>query len=285
MKKILTLIISLVMLCCTACSNTTQTKEDDKLQVYTSFYAMYDIARQIGGDKAEVYLMCPVGTEPHDYEPKTTDIAKLSEADVFVYNGGGMESWAEKVVSSLKDVKVVCASDGVEKAQNSDPHIWLNPNNAVKEAENILNAFSESDPENKAFYETNFNSFKDKAAELDKEYKAVSETAAVKDIIVAHAAYGYLCQAYGFEQIAVENAQSTEPSPARMAEIVDIIKEKGIKYICSEELESAKMIQAIADETGVGVVTLNPFEGDKDNKDYFTVMHENLDVLKVIFGI
>lgn len=284
MKKIVSAaVIGAMVMGLTACGGS-KTADNDKLQVYTSFYAMYDIAREIAGDKADVYSMCPVGTEPHDYEPKTTDMAKLTEADVFIYNGGGMESWAQKAASTLKNVRVVAASDAVEKQENSDPHIWLYPMNALKEAEEVKNALVEKDAGNSEAYEANYEAFRDKIYELDTQYRDMAENSKNKDIVVAHEAYGYLCTAYGLNQIAVESVQGGEPSPTRMAEIVNLMKEKDIKYICAEELESSKAVEAIAKETGAEIVDLNPFEGDTENRSYFDVMKENLEVLTKILN-
>ena len=85
MKKILPLIATLALLL-SACENVSEKSADsDKISVYTSFYAMYDFAKAIGGDKADVKVLCPVGVEPHDYEPTAADMAKLSEADIFIY--------------------------------------------------------------------------------------------------------------------------------------------------------------------------------------------------------
>lgn len=280
MKKI----ISIITIICTAFSLASCSGKDTsgKLQVYTSFYAMYDLTREIAGDKVEVYSMCPVGTEPHEYEPKTTDMARLTEADIFVYNGGGMESWAEKSADTLKNVKTVCASEHIEKLENSDPHSWLYPMNALKTAEAVKDALTECDPENSAAYEMNYEGFKAKAEELDAKYRSMSAAAARKDIVVAHEAYGYLCDAYGLNQIAVESIQGGEPSPTRMAEIISLMRSNNIGYICAEELASSKAVETIAAETGAETVTLNPFEGDTDGKSYFEVMNENLEVMSKI---
>lgn len=285
MKKIISIITMLcAILSLTACGGEDVT-DSGRLQVYTSFYAMYDITREIAGDKADVYSMCPVGAEPHDYEPKTTDMAKLTEADVFVYNGGGMESWAEKSADTLKDVKTVCVSDNIEKLENSDPHSWLYPINAIKAAESIKNALIECDQENSAAYEMNYSSFKTKAEKLDANYRSVSALSERKDLVVAHEAYGYLCDAYGFNQISVESVQGEEPSPKRMAEIITYMQENNIAYICAEELTSSKAVEAIAAETEAEIVTLNPFEGDTNDRSYFEVMNENLSVIeKVLRG-
>lgn len=96
-------------------AETENTSSDKKLNVMASFYPMYDFAVKVGGDKVEVTNMVPAGTEPHDWEPAATDIKNLEDADVFIYNGAGMEHWTEDVLDSLenKDLKVVEASEGL----------------------------------------------------------------------------------------------------------------------------------------------------------------------------
>lgn len=90
--------------------------DKDKLTIYTSFYPMYDFTKKIVGDKAEVINLVPAGSEPHDWEPSTQDMAKLTSAKVLVINGAGMEHWAHDVVEAAKnkDLKVITASDNVE---------------------------------------------------------------------------------------------------------------------------------------------------------------------------
>ena len=118
MKKILPLIATLSLLL-SACENVSEKSADsDKISVYTSFYAMYDFAKTIGGDKADVKVLCPVGTEPHDYEPTAADMAKLSQADVFIYNGMGMEHWTESIEDTLKDMASYCVMTLIELNAN-----------------------------------------------------------------------------------------------------------------------------------------------------------------------
>lgn len=285
MKK-LTLFILSAMLMLSGCGAGREnvTEKSSKLCVYTSFYAMYDFSKLIGGDRIDVYSMCPSSSEPHDYEPKTSDMAKLSEADVFIYSGMGMESWAEKTVSSLKSssLKVVEASDNIPyTAENYDPHVWLNPENALHEMENIKNAFCEKDSENADYYNANFKDCKEKTEKLINDYKTAAASFKDRNVVVAHAAYGYLCDAFNLNQTSIENASGEgEPSPARMAEIIDFVKNNNIKYIFSQELETTKTVEAVAKETGAEILSLNPFEGDDSGADYFTVMEENLEVLK-----
>lgn len=277
----------------TGCSNLKEGFPDNnKLNVAASFYTMSDFAAKIGGDKVNIINMVPSGMEPHDFEPKTGDITRLKKAKVFIYNGAGMENWVDKVVAAAnnKDMVTVEASKEVKLLSEStgikDPHVWLNPQNAIIEMSAIKDAFINADPNNKAYYEQNFESNKSKLNELDKEYKDEVATFNSKDIVVAHAAFGYLCDAYGLKQIPIEglNAES-EPTAAKMAEISKYAKDNNIKVIFFEELVSPKVAQTIAKEAGAKTDKLNPLEGRSDediknHKEYISIMHDNLDALK-----
>lgn len=283
---------------------------DEKLKVLASFYPMYDFAQKVGGDKVEVTNMVPAGTEPHDWEPTATDIRQLEDADVFVYNGAGMEHWAEDVLASLdnQDIIIVEASKGLEFIEGEahedeedeaeheedeeehdtgyDPHVWLDPLNAKAEMENIKNALVEADPENEAYYTENYEEYSVKFDQLDEKYKEELADMKGKDIIVAHEAFGYLCNAYDLNQVGIEGlSPDSEPDPARMKEIIEFAKENQIKTIYFEELVSPKVAETIAAEVGAKTSVLNPLEGLNDEQikageDYFSIMEENLTALK-----
>lgn len=285
--------------------------QNEKLVVYTSFYPMYDFASKIGGDKVAVTNLVPAGTEPHDWEPTAADITGLEKATVFIYNGVGMEHWVEDVLASLQNKNLIAveASQGLtlmeghsheeeahageaeaeehdEEEEQYDPHVWLSPLNAKKEMENIKNAFVQADPDNKDYYEANFLKYAADLDTLDKEFKDTLSAFAKKDIIVSHEAFGYLCAAYGLNQIGIEGlSPDSEPDPARMAEIIEFAKEHDVKVIFFEELVSPKVAQTIADATGAETAVLSPIEGLSDEQqaagdDYFSVMRQNLKALK-----
>ncbi|WP_138204976.1 metal ABC transporter substrate-binding protein [Haloimpatiens lingqiaonensis] len=304
MKKNTFKIFSLIIIACLAllagCSNKPKEKQgkrdENKISVYTSFYAMYDLTKKIGGDKVNITNIVPAGIEPHDWEPKPSNIAELEEADVIVYNGAGMEGWIDKVLKTLKnkdliavetskEIKLLDNAHGDEHLKH-DPHVWLNPMNAKKQMEAIKDALVKADPSNKSYYEKNYEDNARKMDQLDKKYKEAVGKFTQKNMVVSHEAFGYLCDAYGLKQVGIEglNAES-EPSPARMAEIVNYVKENNVKYIFSEELLSPKVAEAISKETGTKIAILNPLEGIKDEdmnagKEYFSIMNDNLEILK-----
>lgn len=296
-------------------AGTEDTSSEKKLNVMASFYPMYDFAKKVGGDKVEVTNMVPAGTEPHDWEPAATDVKNLEEADIFIYNGAGMEHWTEDVLGALdnKELKVVEASRGLtllegkeedeEETEDSssdsdasdestdseityDPHVWLDPLNAKAEMENIKNAFVEADPDDKDYYEQNYETYAEKFDQLDKEYKDGLADTKSKDLITSHEAFGYLCQAYGLNQVGIEGlSPDSEPDASRMNEIIKFAKENNVKTIFFEELVSPKVSETIADEIGAKTAVLNPLEGLTDDEisageDYFSVMESNLKTIE-----
>ena len=289
----------------TAAGSDTKTAQEggsdqDKLQVMASFYPMYDFALKIGGEYVEVTDMVPAGTEPHDWEPAPKDLAKLEEADVFVYSGAGMEYWAEDILTSIQNTKLVTveASNGItlldvedgETAEQShehthgdtDPHVWLDPIKAKQEMANIRDAFSEADPAHAEDYAANYEEAAAKLDTLDAHFRETLAGCTKHEIVVSHEAFGYLCSASGITQMGIEGLMpDSEPDPARMAEITDFVRAHDVKVIFSEELVSEKVAQTIAKETGAEVETLNPLEGlsEEDQAagaDYFSVMEDNL---------
>ncbi len=284
-------------------------RDTSRLTVYTSFYPMYDFAKKVGGDKIELTNLVPAGTEPHDWEPATTDITGLENADMLIYNGAGMEHWVDKVLDSLenKDLVAVQASEGVELMEGHhghddeeeeedgeheeeesgyDPHVWISIKNAKIEMETIKNALAEADPDNAQYYEDNYKEYAAKFDELDAAYAETLAALPNKDIIVAHQAFGYLCRDYGLNQVAIEGlSPDSEPDPARMAEIIRFAKDNHVTTIFFEELVSPKVAETIAKELGAKTDVLNPVEGLTDEqlaagKDYLSVMADNLEALK-----
>lgn len=254
--------------------------QQDKMTVYTSFYAMYDFAKTIGEDDVVIENVVPTGSDVHDFELSASDMAKISNADLFIYNGRGMEHWAEDIADVLPEaVSVVCTSDVLTDNKETDPHVWLSFDNAKAQLGAICTALSEKDSENASSYKARLDEYTSKIDALKAEYE--NSDLSGKKIFVTHGAYGYLCSDFGMEQISVEGISGeSDPSPAQMARVVDRIKAEGARCIFYDPLEGDKIAQAVAQETGIEAVSLYTFEGDGENRDYLTVMTLNLEQLK-----
>lgn len=313
MKKIIALILVIPMLFTIGCTKENEEKgnsenTEEKINIYTSIYPLYDFTKKVGGDKVEVTNLVPAGTEPHDWEISTSDMVNLEKADMLIYNGAGIENWTDKVIDSVEnqDIVYVKSTQGLDLHKVSkehdhedgedehdhdhdhgmyDPHTWLSIRNAKKEMENIKNALVKYDPENAQYYEENYNKYAEKFDELDKKYSDTLGPIKDKTIIVAHEAFGYLCSDYDIKQEGIEGlTPDSEPDPARMSEIIKFAKENNVKTIFFEELVSPKVAKTIAKEINAKTEVLNPLEGlseeqIKNNEDYFSIMEDNLQAL------
>ena len=307
MKKILILLLFIILLTSfTACSSSGTEKGTEQRVVYTSVYPIYDFTKKIGGDKIRVELLIPPGTEPHSWEPSAKDMAKIEESDLFLYNGLGLDSWAERITKSLSNgntnVLAVAEIDNIkpmvfkeeEKDHQDqeehdhgsyDPHVWLDPTNAGKMAEAIKEQLVKIDPQNEKYYEENFTIFQKQLKELDEKYQQALSQVEKRDFIVNHAAFGYLANRYGLNQIAITGlSPQAEPSPAKLKELTVLIEKHDISIIFMENLSSPKLTNVLAKETGAKVDLLHPIDGltqeEMDQgKEYLSLMEQNLKAL------
>lgn len=269
-------------------------EQDGRIRVVTTIYPIYDFVQNIAGERAEIINLVPAGIEPHDFELSTGDMRLLEQAEMFVYNGAGMEHFVGKTLEALsnEELAVIEAAADITPLQaedgEADPHTWLSVPNAIKEAERIKDAFVELDGESAEFYEANFTVYKEKLEILDKEYREELDKLPGDTIVVAHEAFGYLCSEYGLKQEAVEGLMpDSEPEPAKMKEIIDFCRDNHVRVIFFEELNGSKVAEAIARETGAEIMVLNPIESLTAEQqgyglvlDYIHLMQLNLLALK-----
>lgn len=277
---IIIILLSIFILNCNKNKNSDKNNDKDtsgKLHIYTSIYPIYDFTKKIGGEKISVYNMTKAGAEPHDFEITSKDMANLSKADLFIYNGGGMEHWVDTIKEALKDIKYVNTSSNINE-NNLDPHFWLSPINAKIQMENIKNGLIEIDSENKNYYESNYNLYANRLTELDKKIKTSLSDIKNRNLVLTHPAFGHFCKEYSLNQIAIAR---DEADPKAMAEIITFIKSNNVRAIFYEEFSSSKLVDSIAKETGIKILTLNPIESlSEENinsgEDYFSIMEKNL---------
>jgi len=311
MKRLLIPLIILLLMV-GGCSNTASTKsektseESKKLQIITTFYPMYYFAKKVAGDSANVELLIPNGAEPHDWEPTAKDMAKIQDADVFIYNSHYFEIWTEKVLKSINNsnLKVVEASSGIklmdaleseeeeehdhsEHTSSKDPHVWLSPVLAQQEVNTIAKALEQADPKNKDQFQKNAEALNAELADLDHLYKETIDNAKKKEFVTQHAAFGYLAKQYGLTQIPIAGlSPDVEPTLGKLTELTEMTKKKNIKVIYFEEMTSSKVAETLANEIGAKTEVLNPLEGltkkeQEQGLDYIDVMKNNLESLKL----
>ncbi|MBA2873906.1 metal ABC transporter substrate-binding protein [Thermaerobacillus caldiproteolyticus] len=306
----LLLVVSAFLYGCNAENNQEQTTEKakDVLTIYTTVYPLKDFAEKIGGKYVKAQSVYPPGVEAHTFEPTTKTMKDLADADAFIYIGQGMEGFVDQTTKTLKneDVKLVEAAKGIKFLDSThehdveaedehndehhhgdkDPHVWLDPVLCITIAENIKNALVELKPEAKDTFEKNFASLKQQLEDLDQQFQAVVKESPKKEILVSHAAYGYWEKRYGIEQLSVAGLSPTnEPSQKELANIIKTAKQHDIKYILFEQNVTPKVAEVVKNEIGAEALHLHNLEAltnedIKKNKDYITIMKENLEVLK-----
>lgn len=261
------------------------TKEDNSKTIYASFYPIYDFAQRIVGDKFVVKNLTPPGSEPHDYEPTAKEVAGMIDSPLLLLNGLGLDHWTESMPRELKE-KAFVVTEGIDTLSINgvvDPHVWLSVKNAATELTNIYERIVELDPSNVSYYKTNYESAYADLVALDDEFKEATKNLSHKYLVVSHAAFGYLCDEYGFTQYYLSGLEPDSAPTAKTKErIVELIKEYQISTIFYEEYVGSDIADSLAEETGIKVDVLNPLEGLsqielEQGEDYISVMRNNLE--------
>ena len=279
-----------------------------RLKVVTTLYPLYDFAKNIGQEKADVTLLLPPGVEPHAFEPRPADILRIQGSDVLIFTGMFMEPWVDTVLKGVdaKRLSVVDTSKGITLLRGShvhdqnehvhteapgspDPHIWLDLSNAMEMVDTIAAEYIAKDPHNKDYYVKNSTEYKKKLEELDKKYKY--ELSRCRNSVIIHAghfAFEYLAKRYDLQYISAYKGftPDAEPSPKGIIELAHAIKKFGAQCIYYEELISPKIAETISKETGCGLLMLHAAHNiTKEDMDkgvnFISLMEKNLENLKV----
>ncbi len=259
-----------------------------RLNVVTSIFPMYDMARAVGGGDVALRLLIPPGTEAHTFEPTPSDIVRLEKADVFIYNGANMEPWVGGILSGIKNpnLLVVDTSGGItllrakDKGGGIDPHIWLDVDNAKKQLDSIATAFEKKDAAHASDYRGRAEGYKKKLDGVDKLYReglAHCETSVI--VSSGHFAFGYLAARYGLTYTSVYGlAPDAEPTPARVAEIIDQVRNEKARYLFAEEMLDQRLTESIREETGAVILFVS--SGHEISKDQFDRGITLVDIMK-----
>jgi zinc transport system substrate-binding protein len=286
-----------------SCQNSPETgKPDNKLQIIATIFPIYDMARNIGGDKVSVTMLLPPATDAHNYELKPNDVVRISKADLFLYVNMEMEHWAYKVIAATSansrllpvetgsGITMLPLSGGDEDegaghhhSSKFDPHIWLDFNNAQKMADNIAVALVKIDPRHSDYYLKNAALYKNKLVALNNKFIAGLTGCKSRTILHAgHWAFAYLANKYGLKYYSVYNVSAdSEPEPQKIMAMIQQIKETKVRYLYYEDLINPRLAQTIAQETGAGLLKLN--NGHTISKaeisrgvSFLSLMEENL---------
>ena len=290
-----------------------QSQSEEKIKVIATLFPQYDFAKQIGGDKVEVSLLLTPGTETHTYEPTPQDIINVNKADLYIYTGKYMEPWSDKIANSItSNTQVLDASKNInlineeqfekehdtidnneEESDNShhheyDPHIWLNPQNAIGMVKNIEEELCNIDPQNKEYYQKNAENYIKQLTNLDNEIETtIRESQKNKIAFGGTFAYAYFIQRYNLQYVSAYDScgENSEPSVTKVKEVIDYMKENNINVIFYQELSAGKIADTISKETGATKLVFHTIhnasqEEINNGETYISLMQKNLQNLK-----
>mgnify|MGYP004476281575 FL=1 len=310
MKKRIFLIF-LIILLLTGCAPLQQ--QTDKTKVVATIFPLYDFAREIAGDDAEVKMLLKPGAEVHSYEPTPQDIIAIQNCDVFLYIGGESDEWVRNVLESIDTthMQVVALMDSVEAAEEAeggfawngehehnendahihgeqsmeyDEHIWTSPKNAMLMAEAIGKALQAADRSHADGYESRATAYAEKLRQLDQDLtKTVAEAERNTIIFADRFPFLYLVRDYGLNYYAAYPGCSSEaePSAATVAAIIEKVNETGVPIIFYIELSNRLMANTIAEATGAEELLLHSCQNvSKEEFDrgesYLSLMNQNI---------
>lgn len=298
------MIFLLFTLLLTACGNKDMIEKSDKISIYTTVYPLQYFAERIGGEAVNVQSIYPPGADEHTFDPTQKDMMALADADLFFYIGLGLEGFVENAKPTLKNehVKMVATADLItedmlepghaheeddhEDHGAVDPHVWISPVLSDVLALAVKEALIEAAPDQRAQFEENFEALRDDLLKLDRQFMDMAAEAPTKTFYVSHAAFGYIADTYGLEQVAIAGLNSqSEPSQKQLAALVKEAKEQNIQYVLFEQNITSKLTDVIRKEIDAEALMLHNLsvltaEDIKNEEDYLSLMEQNIATLK-----
>lgn len=249
-----------------------------KIGVVVSIAPEVEFVKAVGGDKVDVTLMVPPTADVHTYEPLPNQLSKVASARMYVMVGSGVEfenNYMDKIKSTNPSMLVINASQSIQLIPSSeegeggtmDSHVWISPRNAKIMVENIYQGLVEVDPDNKDYYQDNKDEYMAKLDELDNKTSELLKDK-TRPILIFHPAFGYYARDYNLTMIGVM-VNDEEPSPQRIAMMVDTALENNITVVYLQPQYDSKHMDSIAAQIGGEVL----FVSDLD-ENYLENMHD-----------
>ncbi|HEX7973301.1 MAG TPA: metal ABC transporter substrate-binding protein [Anaerolineales bacterium] len=246
-----------------------------KLQVMATTTIVGDVVQNVAGYLAEVSILLPVGVDPHSFEPNPKDAAKISGASLVFANGAGYEEFLKPLLSNAgSKAEVVSLADGIKLINASDlkpsegdshpggdPHTWFDPDNVQVWAQTIAQKMGAADPAHAAEYAANAQKYQAQLKELDAWIRGqvTQVPEANRQLVTDHDSFTYFAARYSFKLVgAVIPGYSSvsQPSAQELAGLEDAIRKLGVKAVFVGETAGPVLVQRVAQDTGVKLVTL-----------------------------
>jgi zinc/manganese transport system substrate-binding protein len=274
-----------------------------KLNVVASSSDLASIANSIGGDLISVKYLVDGRADPHFVEVLPSYMVMVTRADVYLKIGLGLDFWAQPIIDGSRNgrLKIVDCSVGIEVLEKptekvnasmgdvhpqGNPHYWLDPANALVIAQNIANGLSSADPNDADRYRQGLSDFTSRLEVKQADWQTEATSLNGLQIITYHDSWPYFCRAFGIQVAGfIEPKPGIEPTASHTAELIDMVKARGIRLIGKEPYFSNKAPRAIAAATGAKVIDLPPSVGGAPGTDdYFSLIDTLLERLSTAAG-
>ena len=302
------------------------TKENENFTVVTSFYPMYIAALNIvdGADGVTLENLSEPQTGCiHDFQLTPEDMKLLSTADMFVINGGGIESFMSDVAKAYPDLTVVEACKNVELINESEEdvdthdhdneadsdetdhdhetdsdesghdhdhgdenaHAWMSVAHYRVMVSTIAESLSKADPSNAAIYDSNAKKYDAKLAELEEKENEIKQKTAGNDIIIFHEAYEYVADDFGMNVCYLMDLDEERAvSAGEVSDVINAVRNDGVSVILAEELYGKDLGDTVSRETDVKMVYIDPLNrGNYDKNSYIEGMEKNFELIEAAF--
>ena len=282
----------------------TPEEEESERVIVTSFYPVYLLARNLTDGISGITVRNLTENHSgciHDYQLTTEDMRLLEQADLFLINGGGMESFLEAAAKRLPDLEIVTVSGGIELLENdslhvhaeesdhdhseeANAHVWTDPSRYLMQIENMTDALCEYDPANAEGYRANAEEYADSVRRLEEELDALRERAQGVPVVLFHDAFVYLADAIGMEIVStVDLDADTSLAPGDLSDMIEETAAHGGQMYWQEAGAENPAGEMLAEETGAKGYDLNPLTTGSAQgplSAYLDGMRQNIEVIK-----
>ena len=294
-----------------ATSSENQTDTNNKIQVTSTIFPIYDIAKTIGGDYVTSHVILSPGASPHTFSPTPSDIRRLDGTQLLFTIGHGLDDWTSTITDSLGEMETVNVSsditlypfthehehahghdhgehehahghdhDGHDHGDQVDPHYWLNTANGIKIASTITDALCESDPENADYYKQNLASYTEDLNALHAEIVEKLETLDNRNLIVFHESWNYFAREFDLTIAGVvQTSPGKEPSPQYLEKLYSHAQEHNVKVVFSEPQLSPDTLRPFVEDLGLTMYTLDPLGGLEKRDSYINMLRYNAETI------
>ncbi|MBE9045984.1 zinc ABC transporter substrate-binding protein [Pleurocapsales cyanobacterium LEGE 10410] len=296
-----TLITSITCLGAIAPITTATAQNNDRPKIVSTFLPVHLFTKAVVGDTGEVDILISPGAEVHDYQATPDDAKLLSEADVLVENGLGIEEFLSGLIANAgnSNLQQITASEGIEVIEGEhdeheeeehghghhheegDPHVWLDPVLAQQQVATIRDGLIAIDPNNADSYRSNADAYIQQLQQLDNEFQQRLAPVAGCNFITFHDAFAYLAQRYGLQQEAIVEIPEDSITPSDIQRVQQTAEQYQVKALLTEPGIEDKRIQQISSDLNLPLEAIDPLEsGETDPQYYFQVMRGNMEALE-----